>query len=513
MFRTSTPVVGSAFHNRKAELAALTRAMKGLVAGKPQWVAILGPRKIGKTSLVLEAARLTRSEQLKVITLDIQDQGPVSPKFFRRLALAVFDAALGDELGESLERLATRPPEYRALLQQSKRFLKLPPALRSEALELVEGEVSPERVNLWLDFPEQLAKSLDLYFIIALDEFQELGELHKTFNSFSFMQLRSHWQKHQRSAYFISGSARSMLLQLIQAPHAPFFQHFAIHELGSFTPEAAVALLQEESIPENPVPREIAELAVKTLGGHPFYLQLLGEELVGNGQTPDQSSLKAALQRLLFSKTGRLALYFEGAYQKLVGRSTSLAATLDALSDGPVTLTSVSKAIQASSSSTVSYLSRLHDAAVQLDSGLYALSDPVFGLWLKWRRPGGTVLPMTLIGDEAEQAVARALSSMGFELVYQSKGSRGAFDLLALRGSMQLGVQVKRSELPLRFDKREWSRMVADGKRFKWSWVVAAVTPEGTVTILDPAKASIKKGVSLPGTASIDNLLQWLDAQ
>jgi len=51
--------------------------------------------------------------------------------------------------------------------------------------------------------------------------------------------------------------------------------------------------------PENPIPREIAELAVKTFGGHPFYLQLLGEELMGSGQTPDQSSLKAALQRLL----------------------------------------------------------------------------------------------------------------------------------------------------------------------------------------------------------------------
>jgi hypothetical protein len=51
----------------------------------------------------------------------------------------------------------------------------------------------------------------------------------------------------------------------------------------------------------------------------------------GNGETPDQSSLKAALQRLLFSKTGWLALYFEGAFQKLVGRSPSLCATLDAL--------------------------------------------------------------------------------------------------------------------------------------------------------------------------------------
>lgn len=72
---------------------------------------------------------------------------------------------------------------------------------------------------------------------------------------------------------------------------------------------------------------------------------------------------------------------------------------------------------------------------------------------------------------------------------------------------------MKRSALPLRFDKHEWSRMVAEGKRFKWSWVVAAVNPEGMVTILDPAKASIKKGVSLRETTSIGNLLQWLDAR
>jgi hypothetical protein len=142
----------------------------------------------------------------------------------------------------------------------------------------VEGDVSPERVNLWLDLPEQLAKSLDLYFIIALDEFQELGELQKTFKSFSFMQLRSHWQKHQRAAYFISGSARSMLLQLIQAPHAPFFQHFAIHELGSFTPEAAVALLQEESIPDSRKPDSPGNRRVgcKNLWRPPFLPAVVG---------------------------------------------------------------------------------------------------------------------------------------------------------------------------------------------------------------------------------------------
>ena len=38
---------------------------------------------------------------------------------------------------------------------------------------------------------------------------------------------------------------------------------------------------------------------------------------------------------------------------------------------------------------------------------------------------------MTIVGDEAEQAVAAFLAGLGFDLVYQSRASRGAFDLLA----------------------------------------------------------------------------------
>ena len=77
------------------------------------------------------------------------------------------------------------------------------------------------------------------------------------------------------------------------------------------------------------------------------------------------------------------------------------------------------------------------------DDGLYELADSVFGLWLRWRRPGGSVLPMTLVGDEAERSVADHLARLGFEPVYQSRASRGPFDLLALRSRAPLAVQVK----------------------------------------------------------------------
>ena len=204
MFQASTPVIGENFHNRSAELDQLTRSIAKLSAGVPQWLAILGPRKIGKTSLVLEATRRAESSSLHVVNLDIEEQSPASLEIFRRLALRVLDASFGVELGESLERLARKAPDYRGALQRSQRFAQLPATLRAEIIEIVEGEATAERIHGWLDLPERLAISLQLCFVIALDEFQELDALsRKDLNLFA--QMRSIWQKHQRVAYFISG--------------------------------------------------------------------------------------------------------------------------------------------------------------------------------------------------------------------------------------------------------------------------------------------------------------------
>src|SRR5688572_7057035 len=125
MFQASTPVTGDGFFNRRAELDLLTRSMGKLSSGAPQWVAILGPRKIGKTSLVLEAARRTESSSLRIITLDVEEHSPASLEVFRHLGLRTLDAAFGVELGESLERLARNARAYRAALQHSRRFSSL----------------------------------------------------------------------------------------------------------------------------------------------------------------------------------------------------------------------------------------------------------------------------------------------------------------------------------------------------------------------------------------------------
>jgi hypothetical protein len=301
-----------------------------------------------------------------------------------------------------------------------------------------------------------------------------------------------------------------MLLELITSKSSPFFQHFALLELPLFPEEKALQLLAEAAPTNRKIPPELAARAIKLFGGHPFYLQLFGEGLTANPGPYDDAAFKEALQNLLFSRTGRLSLYFEAEFERMVGRSTTLAAVLDALAAGDKLLSEIAKTIGAPAGTTAHYVERLGDAIERRSDQYYTLTDPAFGHWLRWRRPGGAAVPMVLVGDEAERRVAEHLSRLGFDLVYQSRGSRGAFDLLAIHGPEQLGVQVKRSELPLRFSKTEWSRMVAEAKRFGWRWIVMAVDAKGAVAALDPKKARRAREVRLTGGAIIENLLEWL---
>jgi hypothetical protein len=509
VFRTSVPVTDAGFYNRVGERQRIAAALVSLSEGNPKWLAIIGPRRVGKTSLLLEAAR-SAPAGVSVIVVDVQEAMSNPLVAFRTAALRCLDATLGQEVGLSFERAALAPSDYRAALQRSRTVAGLSADLRTALLELPERALSLAALAPLLALPELIASALGVRFLLAFDEFQALLPATARGDDPSPI-LRSVWQRHVRTAYVISGSERSVLLDLIGSKHSPFFHHFEPLELGPFSREDSIELLVAGAPPARPIPAAIAALAFDAVSGHPFYLQLLGEVLIAQEPPYDEGSLKAALQELLFSRSGRLALFFEAEYQRVVGRSGQLVAVLDALADGPRKPADVARTIKATSGSTAHYFDRLGDGVRKLESGAYEIRDPVFRLWLAWRKPGGSVVPMSVVGNEAELEVAHALASIGFDLIYQSRRSRGAFDLLAIRGGTQMGVQVKKAELPVVFSNDDWRRMAAEAKRFGWQWVVAVVDARGSVSFLDPSRARRGKQVRLGAPAVIANLLEWVD--
>jgi AAA+ ATPase superfamily predicted ATPase len=512
MFRSSLPVTETSFLDREEAMSRLEELAKRLASGAPEWLAIIGPRKVGKTSLLLEAARRFRRDDLGFVVFDVFDAMPVALDVFRQLLGRILDAVFGEDAGVALSRLLARPQQYRAALLRSTRYRALDRELQTRLLEIPERELDASFVRDAIDLPEEIAAKTAMRLVIAIDEFQELAGVPVRKSELDLLPLiRARWQRHRRIAYVISGSARSTLTNLVTQQHSPFFQHFALLELGPFSREEAVRLLTQAAPEDRPIVPELAERAVDILDGHPFYLQLFGEALTSLSPPYDERALKQALQETLFSRTGRLALYFQNNEQQLVGRSTGLLTTLEALADGAKTTTELARAIGGSTGTANQYLQRLGDAVRTRGDRRHELADPVFAAWVRWRAPGGSAVPMKVIGDEAEAAVGEHLARMGFELIYFSRGSRGAFDLLAVRGADQLGVQVKRSALPLRFSKSAWNRMSADAKRLRWRWIIAAVAPiDGTIALLDPRKANRRAEVRLGPAAAIENLLAWL---
>ncbi|MBM4781561.1 MAG: ATP-binding protein [Archangiaceae bacterium] len=513
MFATSTPATAEGFFDRTTELARIDDALTKLTRGAPKWLCLVGPRKVGKTSLLREVERRSRrrgTPQPSFVVVDVLETMPASTEVVRAVAIQSVDALLSNDAGQALGPLATMPEAWRAGLIASPRFVTLPAPLRALLLELPGMADDQRSLAAMLSVPEQLAEALSTWVVVAIDEFQELATMARGGPDLMAL-LRSTWQRHRRTAYVVSGSARSTLLELATSQHSPFFQHFEVIEVGAFDEAFAVKLLVAASTDAvAPITEALARKLYRALGGNPFYLQVVGEAVAQERGRAD-AKLRNALQQTLFSDTGRLSLYFTNEFTRLVGRATTLAATLNALATGPLTVTQVATAIDCATAAAVGYLERLGDAVRRRDDGRWELADAVFGLWLEWRRPGGAVVPMRLVGDEAELAVAQRLAQLGFEFLYLSRGSRGPFDLLASRSARMLAVQVKRKPLPLRFTKAEWQRMQGEAKRYGWKWVVGQVERSGQVRLLDPKKARQADGVTLTERAAIDHPLAWFD--
>lgn len=512
MFHSTRPVTAGAFHDRDVELVRLRQLVERLRAGSPEWLAILGRRKVGKTSLLLEIERRLADPLVRFLVVDAYEHSPVSVELFRRYAARALDVVYGTREGISFESLlVTDPVRYRTALAGSSVLGDIPRDLRPAVLDLADLDLTAGSLRLLLDLPERLAEAEDVWIVAAWDEFQEIatwsGRSGPPFDVLALM--RTAWQHHERVAYVVSGSAPRVLRQLVDSARSPFFQHFAILDIGTMARPDAIGLLTAGGIDES-----LANRAVDVMGGHPFYLQLLGDELLRADEPDSDRALKEAVQGLVFTRTGRLALFFEREFHALVGRSAILARLLEALAEagpGGARLTDLARALKSPSGATKGYVERLGDAVDRTDDRRYRLADPIFGLWLRWRSPSGAAVPMSVVGDEAERAAAESLARMGFELVYQSRASRGAFDLLAIRGTHSLGVQIKRSPLPLAFDRPSWDRMEADGARLGWRWVVGQVTEDGAVIWLDPSLARRRRTVRIDAIAAIDNLLLWLE--
>jgi len=510
-FSTAKPVVGEAFHNRKEELEQLSAMIESLQKGVPRYYALLGLRKVGKTSLISELKRRTAHiNDVVIAVIDCYESCVEANTFFEDLATEIIDEFLiANGYATQTGLLSGTKQEEAELTMTVGRIQSLQiSALNQGLLALLEvrknGTALRDQYRTIINLPEKLASETDTKFVVVFDEFQECAKL----NSFKdikntigdvFKFFRSNWQRHTNISYLISGSEVTLLKKIIQGESSPFFQHFNSMPIREFSFSSAQEMFSQllESSGYR-MSNKLLHKLVDLTNGHPFYLQVLGEEFCKASPQKNipEDIYKTVVQETLFENAGRLYLYFAGQYAKHIKTSTSLEKTLISISSEHHKVSEIAKELEQSPGVVSSFISRLLDMDILIkNNGEYHFRDPVFGLWIAGTKSHlkSVISPYTL-GNSVEKTVASKLSKEGFSLVYQSKASRGTFDLLAILNSSMVGIQVKKTtKFPFYLSKDEALNMQNWGKRLEWLPVLCVYIDEEDIRFFSLESLSEKE--------------------
>ena len=271
---------------REEEVNALVRLMR---AGQP--VGLIGPRRIGKTSILL--ASLNKSS-LPYVFISAEEfvkgeRGFDFPNFLSAYIAKVTEA-LYSSSGHRLvlERAKGYLKQLRELLGAVKVTFNVPElsALIEVVLDKAEkGRELREEFARALELPEILAERLGVErVVIAVDEFQYLRFARQSVPEI-FHVMRSKWQLQRRASYVISGSAIGMVREIVSSKDQPFYQFFYLMRITPFTREVSEEFLRRgfEAEGVKVSEDEIREI-VDYVDGFPAWLNLVGLKVVVEGK-------------------------------------------------------------------------------------------------------------------------------------------------------------------------------------------------------------------------------------
>jgi len=443
-------------------------------------------RKSGKTSLLLEFLRRISREVLG-IRVDCWRVRSDASELFAQLGSALLDRFV---TSGGLAGVVPLPGSARTEAGLAECIGaargRVPPVVLEgmEMLrELARGEHTVALYEGLADLPERLATETGEPTVVAIDEFQELDRLVRPRRgglggADIYALLRSRWQEHRRVMYVVAGSRTTALRALLMDRDAPFFHHFTPLDVGVFSLPDARLLLETRLVGSGlSAPDRVVEGLIDAVGTLPFYLQVVGATLVDltvRGTPLDQAAVRLAVDRCLFRPDGVLNMLFRNQFDRVVGRSGMLARTLLALVE-PAGLGELAARLAIPSGAAGTYVRRLNneDMVLKGDGGAYRVADPCMALWLRGQDDLGGVSPPSIIGDASERRVSDELSALGFRLVYQSRGSRGAFDLLALHQGHEVAIQVKTGDPPCSIPAAQVRRMQHEAEAMGWVPLVA----------------------------------------
>jgi len=356
--------------------------------------ALLGYRRIGKTSILLKVKEELERRQLVVVYFDVKERATDPEGFLRDLEEELL-SAYSNHLG-GFQKVALKASGLpRAIAQK---VIDLVSSVESFGVELSpDGTIMP-KIKLGDKSEEDFAKLFRSVFktadviaerakkrvVLIFDEFQDILRLKEYKGLKNVLDLyRGALQKRGNVCHIISGSRVHMLRSIFEEPGSPLFQHFTSETIGDLDESYATKLFS--SVVEN---REIGvgkeelrksgKKIFSLVGGHPYYIILLAEAWDG------KSSLENTFERLIAAPTGSLYIYANYVIAEDLGKATggpmlNKIVRVIAQEGKPMESSEIARKVGKPQNYIQSYLRHLsdYDVITRVDRGVYRLVDNV----------------------------------------------------------------------------------------------------------------------------------------
>jgi uncharacterized protein len=295
-------VSDEAFTDRADELAQLKADLRN-----GQNVAVIAPRRYGKSSLVKAALSDLIAEGTLVVEVDLMTT-PTKERLAAKLAKSIHDD-VASVVFKAKERLRVFSS------------LRIAPSMTIDTHGAVTFAFAASRtdadiddtIERLLELPAEIAADQRRVIVVSFDEFQEITEIDRHLPAL----MRSVFQKQSNVAHVYAGSKRAMMRRLFNDENEPFYRSAKTMEIGPIpVPLFREFVTEQFDRTDRGISDDAADRLLAITGGHPYATQELAYALweeVPEGFSATSADLDDALRAVLRAENARFTLVWENA--------------------------------------------------------------------------------------------------------------------------------------------------------------------------------------------------------
>jgi len=364
MNQVGKPVCGNNLIGRDKEI----RLIKELILAG-QSIVIIAPRRMGKTSLMMELIRQLKDEDYFTCNIDVFSASNISSLAYRITESVFANNKLNKYFRQAVSNIteAFKNMKFKSEIEDYSFILEFNSKAKTAPFDLLE-----DSLNLIDHYAAKNKKKM----LAAFDEF---GDIKKLDGEHVVKLFRSVIQLQKNTTFLFSGSYESVMSELFVSKNSPFYRMTRIIELGNIDSYDFEIYLRRVFNDNNIVidSDRISEILLFTKG-HPYYTQLYTQELLINYKLSNNKVLAThedIVQQLLIVEKSFLESNWEDISKKRENR-----VVITTIANGAVNIYSEIDNKKVNIARAINNLKK--QGLISMKDTSYVLNDPLLNEWI-----------------------------------------------------------------------------------------------------------------------------------